>query len=255
MIFDSHAHYNDRAFDEDRPELIAAMPENNVGYIMNACSNFGEMPDILELCEKFPFVYGSVGIHPECAVMPTQDTERELKKYAALDKIKAIGEIGLDYHYEEVPRNIQKECFDFQVKTALELNMPVIVHDREAHGDSLDIMKSNKGIQGVFHCFSGSKEMARELINMGIYIAFGGSLTFKNNVKGVEAAAYVPLEYMLVETDCPYLAPVPNRGKRNQSQNIKYVIEKIAQIKGISPAEVEDATFENAKRLFRIQGE
>lgn len=252
MIFDSHAHYNDRQFDDDRELLLSQMTENNVGYIMNACSELGEMNDITELCNKFPFIYGSVGIHPGCAIRPDSETEKSIRKYASLDKIKAIGEIGLDYYYDDVEREIQKECFDFQIKLAMDMNMPIIVHDREAHGDSLDMMRANKGVKGVFHCFSGSKEMARELLNMGLYIAFGGSLTFKNNVKTVEAVKYVPLEYIVVETDCPYLAPVPNRGKRNSSLNVHYVIEKIAEIKGIDAKTVEEQTCINAKKLFEI---
>lgn len=253
MIFDSHTHYNDDAFSDDCGELLSSMPENNVGLIMNACSSLSEMPDILKLCEKYPFVYGSVGIHPECAAVPDSSIEKAICEYAKHDKIKAIGEIGLDYHYEEIPRDIQKECFDFQVKLAEKLDMPIIVHDREAHKDSLDIVKSNRGSRGVFHCFSGSREMAREVLDLGFYIAFGGSLTFKNNVKTVECAKYVPLDMIVVETDCPYLAPVPNRGKRNSSLYVHYVIEKIAEIKGIDKAIVESATYENAKKLFGIE--
>jgi len=252
MIFDSHAHYNDRQFDEDRDILISQMPQNNVGYIMNACSELSEMKDITELVNKFPFVYGSVGIHPGCAVRPDAETEKLIRQYAAMTKINAIGEIGLDYYYDDVPRDIQKECFDFQIKLAMEMDMPIIVHDREAHGDSMDMMRANKGVKGVFHCYSGSKEMAKELVDMGLYIAFGGSLTFKNNVKTVEAAKFVPLENILVETDCPYLAPVPNRGKRNSSLNVHYVIEKIAEIKGIDAKLVEEQTCLNAKKLFNI---
>lgn len=253
MIFDSHAHYNDEAFSPDVDELLTSMPENNVGLIMNACSSLSEMPDIIKLCEKYPFVYGAVGIHPECAVLPDAETEKSICEWAKHEKIKAIGEIGLDYHYEEVPRDIQKECFDFQVKLAKKLDMPIIVHDREAHRDSLDIVRANAGVSGVFHCFSGSREMAREVIDLGLFIAFGGSLTFKNNVKTVECAKYVPLDRIVVETDCPYLTPVPNRGKRNSSLYVHYVIEKIAQIKGIDAASVEEATFENAKKLFGIE--
>ena len=254
MIFDSHAHYNDKQFDEDRDTLLLQMKENDIGYIMNACSSLDEMKDINKLCDKYEFMYGSVGIHPGCAYRPDSETEKLIREYAKRSKIKAVGEIGLDYYYDDVPRDIQKECFDFQIKLAMDMDMPVIVHDREAHGDSLDIMRANKGVKGVFHCFSGSKEMARELIDMGLYIAFGGSLTFKNNVKTVEAAKYVPLEYMVVETDCPYLSPVPNRGKRNSSLNVHYVIEKIAEIKGMDAKTVEEHTFLNAKRLFNMEG-
>ncbi len=252
MIFDSHAHYNDRAFDEDVNEFLASMPENNVGGIMNACSKLSEMKKILELCKKFSFVYGSVGIHPDSAEKITGKIGDTIKEYTKTDKILAIGEIGLDYHYEDIPREIQKDCFDSQLSLAGELHLPVIIHDREAHKDTLDLVSLHKGIGGVFHCFSGSREMAREVLNLGFYIAFGGSLTFKNNVKTVEAAKYVPLDKIVVETDCPYLAPVPNRGKRNSSHNLHYVIEKIAEVKNITAGEVEKATWENACRLFNI---
>ncbi len=252
MIFDSHAHYNDNAFSDDREALLASMRDNNVEYIMNACSGFDEMEDILALCRRYPGVYGAVGIHPENACLCDSETENIIRSYVKEEKIRAIGEIGLDYYWDSVPRDVQKQCFDFQLSVADKLQMPVIIHDREAHKDSLDIVSQHKGIQGVFHCFSGSREMAREVLDLGLYIAFGGALTFKNNVKTVEVAKYVPLDRMVVETDCPYLTPVPYRGKRNSSLYVHYVIEKIAEIKGISPQEVEDATFENGKRLFRI---
>ncbi len=252
MVFDSHAHYNDAAFDADRYEILGAMRENNIGYIMNACSDLSEMEDILGLCGRFDGVYGSVGIHPEAARVIDGETEKKIRSYASNSKIKAIGEIGLDYHYEEVPRAIQKDCFGSQVKIAVSLDMPVIIHDREAHGDCLDIIRANREARGVFHCFSGSREMAREVLDLGFYIAFGGSLTFKNNVKTPLAAEYTPLDRLLIETDCPYLAPVPVRGKRNSSLNLKYVIEKLSQIKGVSPEEIENASCENAKRLFNI---
>ncbi|MBP3360534.1 MAG: TatD family hydrolase [Clostridia bacterium] len=254
MIFDSHAHYNDDAFAADADEILASMPENNVGRIMNACAALGEMDRILELCRKFPFVYGSVGIHPEYAEKPGSSAEAAIKSFAADEKILAVGEIGLDYHYDEVPRDIQKECFDFQLSLAGELNLPVIIHDREAHKDCLDIASAHREVTGVFHCFSGSREMAREVLGLGYYIAFGGSLTFKNNVKTVEAAKYVPLDRIVVETDCPYLAPVPMRGKRNSSHYIRYVIDKLAEIKNTDRETIENITFENAERLFRIGG-
>lgn len=255
MIFDSHAHYNDDAFASDAEEILSAMPENNVGRIMNACAALGEMDRILKLCGKFPFVYGSVGIHPEYAEKPGTCAEAAIKSYAAGEKILAIGEIGLDYHYDEVPRDIQRECFDFQMSLAGELDMPVIIHDREAHKDCLDIASAHRDVTGVFHCFSGSRETAREVLGLGYYIAFGGSLTFKNNVKTVEAAKYVPLDRIVVETDCPYLAPVPMRGKRNFSPYIKFVIDKLAEIKNTDAETIEKVTFENAEKLFRIKGE
>lgn len=252
MIFDSHAHYNDDAFEEDVVELLSSMEDNNVSYIMNACSGLHEMDKIMDLCSKFSGVYGSVGIHPENACKWDGEIQKAITNYARHDKIRAIGEIGLDYYWDSVPRDIQKECFDMQMSLAEELQMPVIIHDREAHKDSLDIASLHKGLNGVFHCFSGSREMASQVLDLGYYIAFGGSLTFKNNIKTVEVAKYVPLDRIVVETDCPYLTPVPYRGKRNSSLYIHYVIEKIAQIKDISPKEVEDATCRNAMALYNI---
>lgn len=252
MIFDSHAHYNDEAFEADADSVLSSMKENNVGYIMNACSKLSEMDRILKLCTRYPEVYGSVGIHPECACKWTDDIQTQMTEYAAMDKICAIGEIGLDYYWDSVPRAVQKECFDAQLSLAEKLHMPVIIHDREAHKDSLDIVSLHKGLQGVFHCFSGSREMARQVLDCGYYIAFGGSLTFKNNIKTTEVAEYVPLDRMVVETDCPYLTPVPHRGKRNSSLYLCYVIDKIASIKGISSAEVEEVTCKNAIKLYNI---
>lgn len=252
MIFDSHAHYNDDAFAPDVDQVLSSMEENNVGYIMNACSKLSEMSDILSLCSRYSQVYGSVGIHPECACRWSDSIEQEMTRYASYDKVCAIGEIGLDYYWDTVARDIQKECFDAQLSLAEKLKMPVIIHDREAHKDSMDIASLHKGLDGVFHCFSGSREMAAQVLDLGFYIAFGGSLTFKNNVKTVEVAKFVPLERIVVETDCPYLTPVPNRGKRNSSLYLHYVVEKIAEIKGISPEEVEETTCKNAKALYNI---
>ena len=255
MLFDSHAHYNDEKFDADRYELLSQMPEHNVGLIMNSCSSLDEVPDILDLCERFPFVYASAGVHPhEVENLKDSDMEK-LKEYLKLPKIKAIGEIGLDYYYDFSPRDLQKKWFARQVDIAVELNMPVIIHDRDAHKDCMDILREHniKDAGGVFHCYAGSVEMAREILDWGMYIAFGGSLTFKNAARPVENAKYVPLDRILIETDCPYLTPVPHRGKRNSSLYIHYVAEKLAEIKGISVEEIENATYENAKRCFGIE--
>lgn len=254
MIFDSHAHYNDERFDEDRDEILSAMPQNNVGLIMNSCSNIGEIPDILSICEKYDFVYGSAGVHPHDVGDMTESDLEILAEYSKHKKIRAIGEIGLDYYYDNSPRDLQKKWFANQVELAGELNMPIVIHDRDAHGDCMDILRAHRDrIKGEFHCFSGSVEMAREVLNMGMYIALGGSLTFKNAVRPREVASYVPMDMLVVETDCPYLTPVPHRGKRNHSVYIKYVIDMIAEIKKISPKEVEEITFNNAKRLFEIE--
>ena len=254
MLFDSHAHYTDEKFDADRDELLSSMQQNNVGLIMNSCSNISELPEIIALCEKYDFIYGSAGVHPHDVEDMTEDDIDVLKKYLAHPKIKAVGEIGLDYFYDNSPRDLQKKWFARQIELAIELNMPFAIHDRDAHKDCMDILRAYKNeIKGEFHCYAGSVEMAREILDWGLYIAVGGALTFKNSVKTKEVALYVPLDALLIETDAPYLTPEPHRGKRNSSLYIHYVAEKIAEIKGIPVSAVEDATFKNTKRLFEIE--
>jgi TatD DNase family protein len=262
MIFDTHAHYNDEQFDSDRYSLLSSMPENGVGLIMNACSKLDEMPLILEMCERFPFMYAAVGIHPEevltladDAVDFTNNSLDKIREYAKHPKIKAIGEIGLDYYWTTDTKHAQQEALADQVDIARELKLPVIIHDREAHGDCIRILKEHKAYEcgGVFHCYSGSAEMVREITDeLNMYIAFGGALTFKNAKKPVSAAAAVPLDRLLIETDCPYMAPVPYRGKRNSSLYLPEVIKKLAEIKGVTPEEIEKITEENGRRLFGI---
>lgn len=254
MLFDTHAHYNDERFDADRDDILSSMPENNVGYILNSCSSLSEVKDIIKIIEKYPFIYGSAGVHPhEVKGMKNEDLDI-LKKYAAHEKIKAIGEIGLDYYYDFSPRSEQKKWFSLQAELAAEIDLPVIIHDRDAHKDTTDILRAcaPRGIRGVFHCYSGSVETAGEILDMGMYLAFGGSLTFKNSRRPAEAAEYAPLDRILIETDSPYLAPVPMRGKRNSSLYIHFVAEKLAQIKNMSVEEIEKITTENAKRCFNI---
>lgn len=255
MLFDSHAHYNDEKFDIDRDALLASMPENNVGLIMNSCSSLDEVPLIFDICEKYPFVYASVGVHPHEVENMTEDDITTLKEYAKNPKVRAIGEIGLDYYYDFSPRDVQKKWFARQVALAKELNMPVIIHDRDAHKDCMDILRdcNVREAGGVFHCYAGSVEMAREILDWGMYIAFGGTLTFKNSVRPVEVARYVPLDRVVIETDSPYLTPVPHRGKRNSSLYIHYVAEKLAEIRGMSAEEIENITYENAKRCFKME--
>ncbi len=255
MIFDTHAHYNDEKFEDDRDTLLASMPENGIGLIMNACSNLGEIPDILALCDKYPFIYGAVGIHPEDAETAEDGYLDALREYSKHPKIKAIGEIGLDYYWTTDTKEEQQRILGEQVDLARELGLPVIIHDREAHGDTLRILKEHKVWEcgGVFHCYSGSAEMVKEITDkLGMYIAFGGSLTFKNAVKPREAAAAVPIERLLIETDSPYLAPVPYRGKRNSSLYLPHVISQLSEIRGIAADELERITYENGKRLFGI---
>ena len=254
MLFDTHAHYNDNRFKEDIDAVLMDMKPNEVELIMNACSSIDEIPDIIALCEKYPFIYGCVGVHPHEAKELKESDMDILKKYATHPKIKAIGEIGLDYYYDSSPRDIQKKWFARQLELSQELKMPFVIHDRDAHGDTMDILRATHlKTTGVFHCYAGSREMAREVLNKGLYIAFGGSLTFKNSVHPKEVAAYVPLDRIVLETDAPYLAPTPQRGRRNDSRYMHFVAETIAQIKGISYDEVARVTYENGKKLFGIQ--
>lgn len=254
MLFDTHAHYNDSQFKDDVDKILASMPENNIGLILIPASKLSETENILTFCDKFPFVYAAVGIHPEEIETADGTTEDLIRKYAADKKVKAIGEIGLDYYYGTDTKELQKEWFAKQVDLSRELKLPVIIHDREAHGDCMDILRAHcvRDCGGVFHCYSGSAEMAKEILNWGMYIAFGGSLTFKNANKLREVAKYVPLDRIVLETDSPYLTPVPMRGKRNSSLYMHYVAELLAEIKQISVEEVENATFENGKKLFSI---
>ena len=257
MIFDSHAHYNDDRFSEDRDAVLAGLAEQNVGMVMNACAAMEEIEPILALTDKYPFLYASVGVHPHDAVtMKMQDLDT-LRKAAKHQKVKAIGEIGLDYFYDNSPRMLQKEWFSRQLELAEELSLPVIIHDRDAHKDTMDILRAHNipKIGGVFHCYAGSTEMAKEILDWGMYIAFGGSLTFKNARRTVENAEFVPLDRLLVETDCPYLTPEPYRGKRNDSSYLRCVVKKLSEIKGIPEEEIEKITYENAKKCFHIQEE
>lgn len=254
MIFDTHAHYTDEQFDSDRDELLKSMPENNIGLIMNACSSLDEMPDILALAEKYPYIYAAVGIHPEAVLTADDGYLDNIREYTKHHKVKAIGEIGLDYHWTTETKSEQKRILGEQIDLARELNMPVIIHDREAHADTLAILKEHNVCEcgGVFHCYSGSAEMVHEITDMGMYIAFGGTVTFKNANKPREAAKAVPLDRLLIETDSPYLAPTPYRGKRNSSLYLPEVINTLAELYGITADEIERITAENGKRLFNI---
>lgn len=255
MLFDSHAHYNDSKFNEDRYQILDMMQENNVGYIMNISDSMQSIDKVLEIAEKYPFIYASVGVHPEAARDLTENDISILKKYTEHKKVKAIGEIGLDYYYDDVEKSVQKKWFARQIELAKEVNLPVIIHDRDAHGDCMDILREHNvsEVGGILHCYSGSVEMAKKILDWGMYIAFGGTMTFKNARKVREVAKYVPIESIVLETDCPYLAPEPNRGKRNSSLYIHYVAEMLAEIKGISKEDAERITCENAKRVYRIE--
>lgn len=252
-IFDSHAHYDDLQFDADREELLSSLPKKGVSGIVNCGCSVNSSKKAVELSEKYSYIYAAVGIHPEDITATSDDELCEIEKLAGNKKVVAIGEIGLDYHYDDAaPREKQREVFISQIKLAAKKNLPVIVHDRDSHEDILNILKEYKPT-GVVHCFSGSVEMAKEIIKLGMYIGIGGAVTFKNARKPIEVAEYVPIDKLLCETDCPYMAPVPFRGKRNDSSLIPYSAEKLAEIKGISVQQLLDCTSENAKRLFNIK--
>lgn len=253
MFIDSHAHYNASAFSEDRDEVLASLPENGIEKVVNIGDNMEASRICLEMAEKYPFVYAAVGVHPEHADEVTSEALRILETMAAHEKAVAIGEIGLDYYYDDVPRDVQRAAFRQQLILARRLDMPVVIHDREAHGDCLEILKEERITRGVMHCFSGSVEFMREVTRLGLHVALGGVVTYKNAKNAVEVAKEVPLDRLLLETDCPYLSPVPNRGKRNSSLNLKYTAEKIAEIRGIDVGTLAVLTTENTKRLFKIQ--
>ena len=253
-IFDTHAHYESGGFNADRMEVLAALPAAGVQLVVDPGCDVESSRAAVALAEAFPHVYAAVGIHPsDCA--GTDDAAIEaIRTLARHKKVVAIGEIGLDYYWQDnPPKEFQQEVFRRQIELALELDLPVIVHDREAHGDSLAIVLEYPALRGVFHCFSGSPEMAQELLKRGWYLGFDGPITYKNAKRAPEVAAITPLERIVVETDAPYLTPVPYRGKRNDSRYLPYVIEKLAEWKGISADEMERITFENGKRLFRLE--
>ena len=252
MLFDTHAHMNDPAFDEDRNEMILSLKEKGTDFVMNVGCCLDSSKDCIALAEKYPFVYASVGSHPDSADEVNEEVIEAYRQMAQHPKVLSIGEIGLDYYYETIPREVQQKAFRMQMELAREIDMPVIVHERNAHDDGMRIVKEFKGVTGVFHCYSGSAEMARQLVNMGWYIGFTGVLTFKNARKAVETAEQIPLERIVLETDCPFMAPEPFRGKRNDPGYLYRMAERLAEIRGISVEEVQAITTENAKRLYRL---
>lgn len=255
MIFDSHAHYDDEAFDEDRESLLGSMQENGIGYIVNVGASIRGVEETVKLTKSYPFIYGAVGIHPDDTGDLNEERMTWLEQLCGEEKIVAVGEIGLDYYWDKESRELQKEWFARQLALSKKTGLPVIIHSRDAAQDTIDIMKAEHAgsTGGVIHCFSNSREMARDYVNMGYYIGIGGVVTFKNARVMKEVAEYVPLEQILIETDCPYLAPAPNRGKRNSSLFLPYIIEEIARIKGVSKELVEEKTCENALKMYRIR--
>ena len=254
MIFETHAHYDDEAFDKDREKLLETMHAHGIGKIINVGASLQGVRDTVALTEKYPFVYGAVGIHPDEVGNLTEEDMKELRSYCDREKIAAIGEIGLDYYWNKENHEIQKKWFVRQMDLAKETGLPIIVHSRDAAKDTLDIMKAERAdhLRGVIHCYSYSKEHAREYMNMGYYLGVGGVVTFKNGKRLKEVVEYAPLDYLLLETDAPYLAPEPYRGKRNCSVYLTYVAQTIAQIKGVSYETVVETTRKNAEKLFKI---
>ena len=255
MLFDTHAHYDAHQFDEDRDPLLAALPEQGVGWVVDPGCDIPSSQKAVELAEKYPHVYAAVGFQPEeCGSYTSKDLEVIRQLALSSPKVVAIGEIGLDYYWpENPPKDLQKQCFRDHMALASELKLPVIVHDREAHKDSLDIVREFPGVRGVFHCYSGCVEDALTLVKLGWMVSFTGVVTFKNARKAVEVAAALPVEHIMIETDSPYMAPVPYRGKRNHSPYVRHICDRLAEIKGIAPQEMERITTENALRFFGIQ--
>ena len=253
MLFDTHAHMDDRAFDQDRAELMESLAASGVELVMNPGCSLESSRNVDALTKQYDWLYGAVGSHPDAC---DEVNDAVIDQYRALckanPKIKAIGEIGLDYHYEDIPREIQQYAFRRQMALAAELGLPAIVHERDAHADGMAIVSEFPEVTGVFHCYSGSLEMANWLVERGWYIGFTGVLTFKNARKAVEVAAGIPLERLVLETDCPYMAPEPFRGKRNHPGYLYRMAERLAEIRGVSVEEIHRITTENGKRLYRI---
>lgn len=256
MIFDTHAHYDDGQFDEDREELFASMAENGVGTIVNVSASYASCERVTDMVRDYPFLYAAVGVHPDEVGDLNEESFARMKALFTREKVVGVGEIGLDYYWEKESHEIQKKWFIRQLELAGELGLPVVIHSREAAADTMEIMKRYaKGLKGVIHCYSYSREMAKEYVKMGFYIGVGGVVTFKNARKLKETVEEIPLASIVLETDCPYLAPVPYRGKRNHSAYIRYVAEEVARLKGLSCEEVIRQTEKNAKELYGFSAE
>jgi len=252
MYFDTHAHYCDKRFDEDRDELLGSMPGMGVSLILNSGSSLRSSKFSLDLADKYDFIYASIGVHPHDSRSMTDGTITELEKLLEHPKAVAVGEIGLDYHYDFSPREVQRARFREQLELARWLNKPVIIHEREALQDTLDTVREYRDLTGVFHCFSGSLETAKIILDMGWYLSFTGIITFNNARRALEVLEKMPANRIMLETDCPYLAPDPKRGRRNSSLYLPYIAGKVAEIRGMSVDEVAALTTENGKRFFKI---
>ena len=255
MIFESHAHYEDEKFNEDREELLTSLAEHGIGYVINVASSLDTIKKTVHLMGQYPFLYGAIGVHPEECGELSEENFSIIEKNLQLEKTVAVGEIGLDYYWDTVEKDVQKKWFERQMELAREYKKPMVLHSRDAAKDTLDMMKGchAEEIGGVIHCFSYGVELAREYLNMGFYLGVGGVVTFKNAKKLKEVVEYAPIDRILLETDCPYLAPVPNRGKRNSSLNLVYVAEEIAKLKNMDYDEVVEITEKNAKRMYGIK--
>lgn len=254
MIFDTHAHYDDEAFDSDRARLLLSLKESGISNVVNVGASIATTQNTLKLVKEYPFMYGAVGVHPSETAELNDELLSWLKSVATSERIVAVGEIGLDYYWDEPDKEIQKKWFKAQLQLAHEVGQPVIIHSREAANDTYEIMKEYEAAKlgGIVHCFSYSVEVAKMFLDMGFYLGIGGVLTFKNVRKLREVVEYMPMDRLVLETDCPYLSPEPDRGKRNSSLNLSYVADAVARIKGISREEVERVTFENALKVYRI---
>jgi TatD DNase family protein len=253
MLFDTHAHMDDRAFDADRAQLLSDLPRQGISYLMNPGCSLESSRNADRLSREYDYIYAAVGSHPDAADEVNEEVLEEYRKLCKQNpKIRAIGEIGLDYHYEDIPRELQQKAFRAQMALAAELGLPAIVHERDAHADGMQIVTEFPTVTGVFHCYSGSLEMAKWLIDRGWYIGFTGVLTFKNARKAIEVASQIPLDRLVLETDCPYMAPEPFRGKRNDPGKLYRMAEKLAQLRGMTVEEIHHITTENGKRLYRL---
>ena len=253
MLFDTHAHMDDHAFDDDRAQLLESLPDQGIALLMNPGCSLESSYNTDRLSREYDYIYAAVGSHPDAADEVNEETLEEYRKLCKLNpKIRAIGEIGLDYHYEDIPREIQLRAFRMQMELARELGLPVIVHEREAHEDGMAVVREFPEVTGVFHCYSGSAEMAKALIKRGWYIGFTGVLTFKNARKAIEVASGIPLDRIVLETDCPYMSPEPFRGKRNDPGKLYRMAEKLAEIRGLTVEQIHEITTENGKRLYRL---
>ncbi len=252
MYFESHAHYDDKRFDKDRDTLLAQLPERGISYIINAGADMQSSKIGLQLAQKYDYIYAAVGVHPHDTEKMTDRDLETLRQYTQENKVVAVGEIGLDFYYNSSPQDDQRHWFKRQLELAEQVNLPVIIHSRDATAETFDIIKSSKIRNGVVHCFSSSWEMALKYVELGFYIGITGVVTFPNAKQVIEVVQKVPLDRLLIETDCPYLTPQQNRGKRNDSTNLVYIAEKIAEIKQVSPEEIALSTLNNGKKLFSL---